>query len=126
MNPETLLLRQVNPNFVQGNTISIQVFTSQTFRPTPKDEGKLSVYHGDKFDARESFDHFTERGYASAGVVAVSKLECDNEALPVDEDNDPFEGHCSINYGSLSSGQTDKKAKRLKAYAQIRGWLFHI
>lgn len=126
MNPKTLLLRQVNPSFVQGNTISTQVFTSQTFRPTPKDEGKLSVYHGDKFDARESFDHFTERGYASAGVVGVTKIECDTEALPVDEDNDPFNGHCSIDYKGLSNGQMEKKAKKLKSYAQARGWLYMI
>jgi hypothetical protein len=126
MNLETLLLRQVNPSFVQGDTISTQVFTSQTFRPSPKDEGKLSVYQGDKFNAGESFDHFIKRSYASAGVVAVSKLECDTEALPVNEDNDPFEGHCSIDYNGLSSGQIDKKAKKLKSYARVRGWLHQM
>jgi len=39
MTENTLLLRQVHPSFVQDGKI-----TSQVFRPTPKDENKLSMY----------------------------------------------------------------------------------
>jgi hypothetical protein len=42
MNPETLLYRHVNQDWVQQGVPS-----SQTFRPTQKDHGKLSVYDGD-------------------------------------------------------------------------------
>ena len=58
MDPNTLLLRQVHPSFVQAENVSAQVFytlmqglavTSQVFKPTPKDENQLSVYNGDKF-----------------------------------------------------------------------------
>lgn len=43
MTPESLLLRQVNPRWIREGRV-----TSQVFRPTPKDEKKLSVYDGAK------------------------------------------------------------------------------
>lgn len=43
MTPQTQLLRQIHPNFVQAGRV-----TSQAFRPTPKDENHLSVYDGDQ------------------------------------------------------------------------------
>jgi len=39
VNDSTLLHRQVNPAFVQSGRV-----TSQAFKPTPKDQGLLSVY----------------------------------------------------------------------------------
>ena len=41
MTPETLLHRMVHPTWLQNG-----LPTSQTFRPTPKDAGRLSVYDG--------------------------------------------------------------------------------
>jgi hypothetical protein len=38
LNDTTLLHRQINPSWVQQGRV-----TSQAFRPTPKDESKLSV-----------------------------------------------------------------------------------
>jgi hypothetical protein len=38
MTPETLLLRQIHPSFVQAGRV-----TSQAFRPTPKDGSLLSI-----------------------------------------------------------------------------------
>lgn len=124
MDSKNILLRQVHPSFVQGDSISSQVFSSQTFRPTPKDNNKLSVYNETLFSPKESFDHFSEQGYTSAGVVGVSKGECDAESLPVNEDNIPFEGHCSIDYNGLETGAIKKKAKKMKNYASKRGWIF--
>ena len=49
MTDSTMLLRQIHPAFVQADQA-----TSQAFRPTPKDDGKLSVYDGDKIRSRES------------------------------------------------------------------------
>lgn len=125
MTEDTLLLRQVHPSFVQGDSISSQVFSSQTFKPTPKDEGLLSVYNGEKFNPDDAFIHYTtNKNLESAGVVAVSNNECSEESLPVREDNDPFEGHCSIDYRDLTNNQVGKKAQRLKAKAAKRGWLY--
>lgn len=125
MTEDTLLLRQVHPSFVQGDSISSQVFSSQTFKPTPKDQGLLSVYNGEKFTPDDAFIHYTtNQNLESAGVVAVSSKECQEEELPVNEDNDPFDGHCSINYNGLSNSQISKKAQKLKAKAATRGWLY--
>lgn len=124
MDSNIQLFRQVHPSFVQGDSVSSQVFSSQTFRPTPKDENKLSVYSETLFTAKESFDHYSDLGYTSAGVVSVFKSECDLEELPVNEDNEPFEGHCSIDYNGLDASTIKKKAKKLKNYASKRGWLF--
>ena len=118
-------MRQVHPSFVQGDSISSQVFSSQVFTPTEKDNNLLSTYNGDKFFADESFYHFENQGYKTSGVVAVKNEECQNESLPVIEDNDPFDGHCSIDYNGLTNNATKKKAKKLKKRASDRGWLFH-
>lgn len=123
---DTLLLRQVHPSWVQGNSISSQTFTSQTFKPTPKDKGLLSVYNGDVFSEVEAYEHYTENGLASAGIVAVSKKECDSIKLDVLEDNDPFEGHCSLDYRPFIDKKNVIKriAGELKSFALKRGWLY--
>ena len=125
MENNTLLLRQVHPSWVVGDKISQQVFSSQTFTPTKKDNGLLSVYNGEVYNANSAFEHHTnELNLQSAGVVAVSKEECTNNSLPVIEDNAPFEGHCSIDYRELSGGALKKTASLLKVFAQNRGWLY--
>lgn len=55
MTPDTLLLRQINPTFVQCGRV-----TSQAFRPTPKDEFYLSVDNGDRLAAEDAWRRFTE------------------------------------------------------------------
>jgi len=64
MKKETLLMRQVHPNFMDGGTP-----TSVAFRPFPNDRGKLSVYDGDLISPEGSFIHWTtELANVSAGV----------------------------------------------------------
>ncbi|WP_421752492.1 hypothetical protein [Croceimicrobium sp.] len=123
MDKETQLLRQVHPSFVQGDTISTQVFTSQVFAPTPKDDNKLSTYNGNKFSPVDSHVHYSELGYVSSGVVSVTVEECESESLSTEEDNDPFDGHCSIDFNDLSTNGVKTKAKKLKKHASTRGWL---
>jgi hypothetical protein len=124
MDKDTLLLRQVNPSWIVGDTISQQAFSSQTFKPTPKDEGLLSVYNGEVFEAYAAYDHFTSQGHPSVGVVAVTPTECDTIPVPILEDNIPFHGHCSLDYRQLSGNGIKKAASILKNYAQARGWLY--
>jgi len=115
MHQDTLLLRQVHPSFVQADKISSQVFTitSQVFRPTPKDENKLSVYNGEKFTPEGSLSHFRkiDANNKSYGVVAVTAQECNNEDLNCEENNDPFDGHSIIDFTGLTNGLIEKKQR---------------
>ena len=64
MNCNSLLLRQVHPNFYDG-----AILTSQAFMPFPKDTGRLSVYDGEMVSPEIAFDHFTGRqGLQSCGI----------------------------------------------------------
>lgn len=120
MNDETLLYRQVHPRFVQAGEI-----TSQVFRPTPKDGGRLSVYDGDLIAPGESWRHYTtQQGLPSCGAVAVSVAECKALDLPVESDPAPYLAHAVIVFADLSRGEVERKADRLKAAAISRGWQY--
>ena len=120
MSPETLLLRQIHPSFVQNGRV-----TSQAFRPTPKDENLLSVDNGDLVKAEDSWKRFTGTpGCQSIGVQAVSQAECSAQKLRVLEDGIPHPGHCSIDFSALNKKQTELAAKLLRTQAQQRDWLF--
>ena len=120
MNDLTLLLRQIHPSFMQAGRI-----TSQAFRPTPKDENKLSVYDGDQITAEASWTHFSATpDCRSVGVMAVTKGQCVELALGVIADGVPFPEHASIDYSNFGKSEIEKKAKVLKGHAQERGWLY--
>lgn len=122
MNDQTLLLRQVHPAWRQAGGI-----TSQVFRPTTKDGSRLSVYDGDMISARAAWTHYTSvLGYRSSGVIAVSAGECRQEDLRVEPDPAPFPEHAVIEFGSLNRQEIERKAKRLKLLAEVRGWLHAV
>lgn len=119
MNDATILLRQVHPSFVQDGRV-----TSQAFRPTPKDDKQLSVYHGDMISASGSWEHFVaQAGCSSVGVMGASHRECVSQALPVVADGVPFAEHASIDFAAFEENDIKKKAKVLARDAQSRGWL---
>jgi hypothetical protein len=120
MNDITLLLRQIHPEFVQDKRPS-----SQAFRPTPKDEKKLSVYDGDQISPEAAWRHYTEElGLASCGALAVCVAECSALDLPVVPDPESFPEHCLVDFSEFSKSATEKKAKLLKAKAIARGWQY--
>lgn len=120
MRPETLLLRQIHPSFIQDGRI-----TSQAFRPTPKDEFLLSVDDGDRVTAEASWHRFiTNPARQSLGVQAVSLAECAAQELPVIEDGHPHPEHCSVDFKAFEKKAIEKKSKLLRAQAETRGWLF--
>ncbi len=120
MNSETLLLRQINPSFIQNGRV-----TSQAFRPTPKDENKLSVYDGDQITSENSWIHFTSNPQCrSDGVMAISHEQCDEQSIPVIADGIPFPEHAYLNFSNMGKGEIERKAKILVSKAQERGWLY--
>ena len=122
MNDDTLLLRQVNHAWIQAGNI-----TSQVFRPTAKDGSRLSVYDGDQISATAAWAHYTEEmGYRSHGVVAVSVRECRSEDLQAMPDPLPVPEHAVIEFGLLNRNDIERKAKRLKLMAEVRGWLHAV
>ena len=127
MNEHTLLLRQVNPKFIQDGEV-----TSQAFTPFPKDKGGLSVDDGDQTSPKASFLHFTQTlGFASAGVWAVKGVEVQATGLSYRSDPIPDRAgspgnpaHALIDFGTRSDKECRKLAKLLKRHATLRGCLY--
>lgn len=120
MTPNTLLLRQIHPSFIQDGRV-----TSQAFRPTPKDEFLLSVDDGDRVTAEASWQRFiTNPVCKSLGVQAVSQAECTAQELSVIEDGNPHPEHCSVDFTAFDKKVIEKKSKLLRVQAETRGWLF--
>jgi hypothetical protein len=118
--PETLLYRQVNQSWLQ-----LGIPSSQTFRPTQKDEGKPSVYDGDIIvTAEASYLHWTqEMNLTSVGVLAVTEAECSVKSLPAITDGIDFPAHATINFtGCASKGEIKRLAGELTKLAVDRGW----
>ncbi len=120
MNSGTLLLRQINPYWLQNGRV-----TSQAFRPTPKDEKLLSVYDGDLISPQNAWQHFTTLlGYASIGVMGVTVGECGGLNLPARSEPQPFPEHAVVDFSALGASVIEKTAKLLKARAEQRDWLY--
>ncbi len=120
--PDTLLHRQVNPSWVQDGRV-----TSQLFKPSPKDEGRLSVYDGDRMSAPAAWAHFTGiLGFLSIGVMSVTVAECITHELPVEPDPEPFPEHTIIRFDGLSPNEVRRRAKYLTKAAQVRGWQYRL
>lgn len=121
MTPETILLRQAHPKFMDG-----ELPTSQVFYPFPKDEGKLSVYDGDQISPEDSYHHYTAiLANESHSVWGVSGAETQSEGVvPVADPLENFPSHTLIDFQDMSDKQCRKVAKKLKAHAMARGCLF--
>ena len=121
MTDETIIYRQIHPSFVQAG-----FSTSQAFRPTPKDESKLSVYDGDLISPELSWKHYTEKlQFASAGVQGLAVSECNAESLKVYSDTaESFAEHAVIDFGKFTDKECRKISKQLQAKAAERGWLY--
>ncbi len=121
MKEDTPLLRQVHPSFIQNGRVS-----SQVFRPTPKDDKKLSVYDGHAIAASDAYEHYTTSlKQSSVGVMAVTCQEC--KELELETKDDPLENfpeHAVIDFSPYGTNPTEKKAKILRSRAEKRDWLF--
>ena len=121
MNPDALLFRQINPEWVDAG-----VTTSQAFKPTSKDNGRLSVDDASLIMAEDAYKRYTEcQGLVSVGVLAVTVAECNQQHLPTVPDPRTCQpSHAVIDFSNHSSNQIRKMAQRLKHFAIERGWQY--
>jgi len=119
MKATTKLLRQIHPAFVRQGTV-----TSQAFRPTPKDDHRLSCDDGDRIAPEAAWRRYTGQGLASSGVQALTVAVCTSQGLLVEPDADPYPEHVSVDFTGLSNGQIERISKRLRDHASVSGWLF--
>ena len=122
MTLDTLLLRQVNPGWIREGRI-----TSQAFKPTAKDQGKLSVYDGDRMTAQQAYCHYAYKlCLTSVGVMALTVAECGKQELPVTPDPEPFPEHVVIDFRDCSNADIKTKAQYLTRAAVLRGWQYRV
>ena len=121
MNRDKLLLRQVNPGFIQDGEI-----TSQAFRPTSKGQGRLSCYDRDQIAPKQSWKHFTQvLKLRSAGVVAVTVRECQDAGTVAYVDSVGYPEHAVIDFTVVCSRSRWKVvSKQLARVARSRGWKY--
>ena len=119
MNDATIVFRQIHPSFVQAG-----LPTSQAFRPTSKDEFKLSVYDGDLISPENAFQHYVNQlNLASVGVMGLAVTECTAVSLAVYSDPNRFSEHALIDFSGLLDKYCRTKSKLLRDKAVQRGWL---
>ena len=124
MNSDTLLYRMVSPSWMRRGRP-----TSQTFNPTQKDNGRLSVYDGDQISPQEAYNHFTNPppglGQIAVGVLAVAVAECESLNLAVNPDPLPgFPAHSAIDFSAFSGNAVRRVARQLSKIANARGWQY--
>ncbi|MFM2047661.1 MAG: hypothetical protein RI955_207 [Bacteroidota bacterium] len=132
MSEKSFLHRQIHPSFVVNDIVSNQAFvesklvvSSGAFNPTEKDDDKLSMYNGEKFSAKDSYEHYTKQ-YTSYGVLSVTVEEVIS-VTPLTSTNDdyPFDGHSFIDFSTITSkNQKTKKAGQLRDIAVSRNWTY--
>lgn len=119
-----LLWRNAHPTWIVDGEL-----TSQAFRPTPKDQQKLSTAREDKVSAEDSFKEFTETfEFESVGVWAVSVGDVKKQGLrSIYDESSPstpkpcLKGHTSIDFTSVSNNQAKRIGGRLRDRAETRG-----
>lgn len=117
--PNQGLYRQIHPRWITDGQI-----TSQAFKPTSKDNGKLSVRLASHMSAQEAYARHTAMGLRSSGTYKVTVGEVNESGLrsidDSDVNNNPF-GHAYIDTRGKSRALIAKAAKDLKERAMIRG-----
>lgn len=111
------LYRQVSPDWWDGSRL-----TSQTFFPTEKDDGLVSVAASTLTDPQSAVAAFRRHGYESTGVAIITVTEAGAKDLPVQydplEENHemgPDEAHAVINFRRIEGNTRRKKKARLLA-----------
>ena len=118
MNSDTLLYRMIIPSWMQDGSP-----TTPTFKPTRKDNGRLSVYDGDQISPQAAYEHYASLGNKVVGVLAVAVSECESLDLTVTPDPLPgFPAHALIDFTALSGNRIKRAVRQLNKSATARGW----
>lgn len=118
------LWRQAAPaHLVQDGTVSYLVF-----RPTSRDDRKLSVFRETVVTAKEAYDNHVDAGRASLGTLGVRVGQVrDTDLRAIDDSttsDDLPAGHAFIDFRPLTKRQTNTAAERLLRQATANGWAF--
>lgn len=120
--PDEYLWRQVHPSWVGDDGHP----SSQAFKPTPKDQGMLSIGVGGKISAEGAYVHHTQKlGHKSQGSWAVTSGEARAVALDCYEqplDDTPHHGF--VDFRGLPRKASEANAKVLLASARDRGRVY--
>ena len=126
--PSELLMRNVNPSWVD-----LGKPTSQAFKTTQKDSGRLSVARDSQVTPEDHYEEFTcGLGLNSVGVWAVSVAEVHAASSQAVDDQEAASrpspcprGHSYVDYRDLdTSGAVKSRARFLLSAALARGPLF--
>jgi len=119
----SVLYRQIHPSWLQGDTI-----TSQAFKPTAKDDGKLSTRLASKMSAEDAYiAHTADEGLQSVGTYQVTTEEVAGADLRSVTDSDVEgqpDGHAYIDCRDLARKHVEKAAKKLRTHAMSHGCQF--
>ena len=108
MNSDTLLYRMVSSSWMQDGSP-----TTPTFKPTRKDNGRLSVYDGDQISPQDAYEHYASLGHKAVGVLAVTVEECESLNLTVSPDPLPgFPQHCGNRLHRSQRKQAQARGER--------------
>lgn len=121
---DELLWRNAHPDWIENGKL-----TSQAFRPTPKDQNKLSSARASKVSVENNFKEFTgDFGLASIGVWAVSVGEAGAEDIQaIYDEHSPstptpcLTGHTSLDFAEISNNRAKRIGSRLRDQAEKRG-----
>ena len=120
-----ILFRQIHPNFMHNGEPS-----SDRFRPSERDQNRLSVDRSSMVAASESHALYMGNGLASAAVFGVTVAEFADEAITCVAD--PVEGtvttvpnraHALADYSAHAAPRQKIIAKKLQRAAVARGRL---
>lgn len=114
-----LLWRQVHPGWISQGTV-----TSQAFRPTPKDNDRLSTSRSSMIDAEGAYLAHEVRDLPTAGTWGVTVDECVRESLCVLHDGGSAElpaEHASVCFEGKSRTERVRASKTLRDHAMKRG-----
>ncbi|MFJ4171081.1 hypothetical protein ACIPY3_16365 [Paenarthrobacter sp. NPDC089714] len=117
---DELLHRQVHPNFLKGDG----TLMSSAFKPTPKDESKLSTTRDDLLDAAASYAWYQDAVGESAGTWSVSNQEAASAEVEVIVDGgqgELHEAHVSLSFEGKTRSQSERTARQLRDCATTRG-----
>ncbi len=111
-----LLLRVVNPRWVQAGKVTSQVFAEFDGKP-------ISMFDGSMISAKDAFDRFSEE-HDAFGVIGITVGELRSAGVEIIEDRKPYVEHISIRLPDVSRSEKKRISGRLRDVAMARGWLY--